>query len=528
MTRLPRVLSKGRKHDVALVALLGVMQALAMGLAIFVTRDAFAALHGGGTPAVDSIMLLALAGCAVAAVQMISRIRAEAIGQSFAKALRRRIYGHIAGMSEADLSHRRLGALSLRFVGDLSAARGWAGLGITRLASACIILPGAAIALYLMNPVLALAGMFPIGLSLAISIGLAVGLTHRHRDLRSGRARVAISMMERIGIAGALDLSGRTRRELNELDEGSEQIKDNAVKRMGRLALLRALPQIGAALGGASVLWATGAYQLPAADAAGALAMLTVLVLPLRELTGVWDRYCAWRIAKEKCLRLLSHDSELRRMEPRAAPVPIIFDNVHFRGLDMEVAIPAGACVQLSGPAGSGKSALLSLIAGRNRPETGQVIYGEQSGLPRIAYIGDMPLIVRGSLRRNATLGMRPRPADAVIVEMLITFGLAPLLDRIDGLGGRVHEYGRSLSGGEVLRVELARAALSKPDLIVIDCAKLGADPMSANLISHLRERSCATVVFSHADAGHGSDARVVTIGGPPSFQPQVRIPVQH
>lgn len=524
MTAVPYILNKSRRRDVALVALLGVIQTLAMGLAIFATRDAFAALHDGNVPTIGAIALLMFAGCAVAGIQLTSRIRAEAIGQSFAKSLRRRIYSHIAGMGDTELSRRRIGALSLRFVGDLSAARGWAGLGIARLASAAVVLPGAVIALYLLNPVLAIAGMLPVSLSLVFSIGLAIGLAHRHRDLRSRRARVAISMMERINIASALDLSGRTRRELKALDEGSEQLKDNAVRRMGRLELLRALPHVGAAVGGAAVLWAAGTYNLSAADAAATLAMLTVLVLPLGELTGVWDRYCAWRIAKEKCLRLMSFDSERRHIEPRAAPVPVVFRNVSFRGIDMALSIAAGSCVRVSGPAGSGKSSILSLIAGRDRPDSGQVTYGDQSGLPKIVYVGDTPMIMQGSLRRNATLGVLRRPPDATIVEMLTEFGLEPLLDRLGGLGGRVHEHGRSLSGGEVVRIELARAALSQPDLIVIDCAKLSADPMFEELISRLRANSRATIVFSHAHNCQRTKGGTPPLGGRVRFHPQVAL----
>ncbi|MGI9426528.1 MAG: ATP-binding cassette domain-containing protein [Hyphomicrobiaceae bacterium] len=515
MSKVPLILNKSRRRDAALVVLMGVGQAIAMGVGIFATRDAFSSLHGGGKPGIWSLGLLLLAGFAVAGLQMASRIRAEAIGQSFAKSLRRVLYRQIAGMSDAERSQLREGALSLRFVGDLSAARGWAGPGLTRLASAGIVLPGAAMSLYLMSATLALAGMIPILLSVTVSIGLAVGLTNYHRDLRSHRARIAISMMERLRISGALDLAGRTRREIKSLDESSTRVAKDAVNRMTRLSLLRSLPQWGAAVGGAAVLWATGEFGLPPAEAAAALALLTVLVLPLHQLTDVWDRYCAWRIAKLKCERLLRHDSQLRRIEARTAPVPITFEGVEFRGMQMELHIPAGACVQISGAAGSWKSAFLSLVAGQNRPDKGHVSYGENDNLPRIAYVSDVPLVVHGSLRRNLTLGGRRRPPDETLVDCLQHFGLAALLDRIGGLDGRVHEHGRTLSSGEVLRIELARTVVTEPDLIVIDSAQFSADSSSENLIARLRSKCRATLVFSGSSSISYRDVAVLRLNDP-------------
>lgn len=488
-------------RDVALVAFLGIGQALAMGVAAMATRAVFAALHGDTPPATAAFVLLGLAGCAVAGVEILSRIRAESLGQSFARSLRTALYRHIAGFSADDLARRRRGGLSLRFVGDLSAARGWAGLGLTRLASAIVILPGAGLALWLLHPRLAMAGGLPVVLSLGLALGLAIGLGGLHRNLRSRRARIAISMMERIAIAPALDLAGRTPKELSTLDDDSGVLKREAVARMARISLLRALPQIGAALGGVAILWAAGMSGIPAADAAGALAVLAILVLPLRELADVWDRYCAWRIARSKLQGLFDRDSALRRFRPVGRPVPVRFADVRFRGLHIDGEIPAGALAFVTGPPGSGKSSLLSLAAGQDRPDAGQVSYGGSGDLlPRIAYITDDSPIVQGSLRRSLTLGIDPRPGDAEIRRVAVQFGLRPLLDRIGGTKGRVGEGGRTLAGGEVLRIALTRAALSRPDLIVIDSPHLIAGPKLGELLDRLTVITAATLLVSGRD----------------------------
>ncbi len=502
MNRLPRILGEGRIRDVALVAFLGVGQAVAMGVAALSTRAVFAALHGDTPLVVTAFVLLGLAGCAVAGIDVLIRIRAESLGQSYARSLRTALYRQIAGLSAGDLAERRLGGLSLRFVGDLSAARGWVGLGLTRLASATVVLPGAVLSLWLLHPKLAVAGGLPVALSLGVTLGLAVGLGGMHKSLRSRRARIAVSMMVRLTIAPALDLAGRTPRELADLDDHSGVLKREAVARRTRISLLCALPQAGAALGGVAILWVAGASDVPAAEAAGALAVLAILMLPLRDLADVWDRYCAWRIARSKCQALFDRDSALREVRPVGHPVPVRFTDVRFRGLQIDGEIPAGTTVVVCGPPGSGKSSLLSLAAGQDRPDSGSVTYGSAGGpLPRIAYISDVSPIVHGSLRRSLTLGISPRPRSADIRKAALQFGLRPLLDRIGGTRGRVGEAGRTLSRGEALGVALARAALSRPDLIVVDSPQLIAHPKLWELIGRLTVVTTATLLVSGSDS---------------------------
>ena len=210
MSGIPKVLDEGRVRDVALVAAAGVGQAAGAGLAAFATRDLFSALHGGMPLPWHALMMLLAAGIMVAGLRIAHRAVAERLGQNFAISLRRSLYRHLAGMSSSAVAGRRTGALSLRFVGDLSAARGWVSLGLTRLVSACFVLPGAVLALYLLNPALAAAVAVPIALTLIVMVGLATLLEPLHRRLRSERANIAISTMERIGVAPELDVIGRT------------------------------------------------------------------------------------------------------------------------------------------------------------------------------------------------------------------------------------------------------------------------------------------------------------------------------
>lgn len=508
MSGLPKLLARNRVMDAVLIPMLGVAQALALGVGAFATRDAFTALHGNGGPTATTLGLLVGAGLTAAGIEVLSRQRSEALGQSYALSLRHALYDHLAGMDQREVAARRVGALSLRFVGDLSAARGWFGRGVSRLLSAIVVLPGAAVVLYLLNPLLAAVATPPILLSLLAMLALAIGLQARHRSLRGQRANISIAMMERIAIAPDLDLLDRTDRELAALAGDGAILRRNAVARITRVGLLRMLPQAGAALAGAAMLWVSGRAGIAAGETAAGLAVLGILMIPLREFADVWDQFCAWRVAREKALALLARPSTRRRVVPRGHPVGVRMVGLTLGPRVIDAEIPAGAVALITGPQGSGKSQLGQLIAGLDRGPEGALLYdGQPAPLPRIVHVGDRPVVIQGSLRRTLTLGIDPRPKQRAIEKTARTFGLTPLMARLDGLLGRVGEAARTISDSEALRLDLTRAALSQPDVMVIDTARLWADPGRAALLHDLRRLTdCTLLLIGPPDAGLACD----------------------
>lgn len=497
MSRLPKLMTRDRILDAVLLPLIGVAQAFALGVGAFATRDAFSALYSGDGPTMDVLATLAGAGVVVAGLELLARQRGEALGQGYTRALRHVLYDHIAGMDRRAVAERRLGSLSLRFVGDLSAARRWFGRGLPRLFSAAVVFPGAALVLWVLDPRLALVAGAPIFFSLVVMLALAMGLRARQERLRGRRAAISIAMMERIAMAPDLDLMARTDRELSDLDAGSDDLASEAVARVTRKELVRMAPQVGAAVAAAAILWMAAKAGLAPGIAAAGLSVLAILMIPMRGFAECWDEYCAWTVAAEKATALLARPSQRRVVVPRGSAVGLKLDLQSFGGRPLECEVPAGAVVAITGPQGSGKSQLAAIIAGLDRPAEGQVLYdGTVTPLPRIVYVGDRPSVVQGSLRRALTLGIDPRPAGKRIARVARDFGLADLLARDGGILARIGEAGRTLAQGELLRLELARAALAQPDLIVIDSSGFLADTGRAQLLARLKDATAATVVI--------------------------------
>lgn len=499
MTLLPAPIGGKRRADAVRIALCGVGMAITAGVAAFATRDLFAALHGAAGLPLLSLGSLAICGIAIAGLRMLSRIVAERLAQGFAISLRHALFAHLSRMSPSFISGQRTGAIGLRFVGDLSAARGWVGQGLPRALAAAVVLPGAAIAAYLLNPVLAVAMSIPLTVAVGAMAAFAGHLEPLHQSLRKERSRIASSMLERTAVAPELAMIGRTRRELRRLDRLGGDLRRLAIERSRSVALIRVLPEMATAIAGVSVFWAANRHGVAAPEVAGALALLAILSLPLRELAGVWDKRCAWVAARRRYLKLLSVEPTIGERE-HASAVTITFDQVHHRNCKIDLTIAAGERVLLENAGRLASSEFLSLAAALVPPEQGHIRYAPASQPPRALLINRRTPILKGSLRRALTLGAERRPNDLAISAAAEQFGLGNLLERPGGLDATVAEAGRDLEALDRLRLFCCRALLTCPGLVLVDLADLPASRAAFDLIRSLSSMTQATLLIAGGD----------------------------
>jgi ABC-type multidrug transport system fused ATPase/permease subunit len=436
---------------------------------------------------------LGASGIFAAVCLLVSRRRAEALGQSYAIALRHTLYRQIARLPKSRHAERRVGALSLRFVGDLSAARLWFGRGLPDVLSAMVVLPGAIAILLALDPALAMAGLVPLGAALGLMAATAWHLDRRHRSLRRKRASIAIAMIERIAIAPDLDLMGRTDRELRALDEQGVALRSDAIARRSRTAGLQALLQVGLACAGLVMLWTASRYHIAPATVAAGLSVLALVALPMQELGAAWDRYCAWRVAREKALRLLAEPTVRRKPAPTETAAPVSVTGT-MDGRNFDLHVDPGEVQVLRGPQAR---QIAHCISGLDHHPGLTVTFDAEGRRPRTAHIGDDHVGLQGSLRRAATLMNRRRPKDSRITEVLTALGIADLLAAPRGLDQRVAENGKGLPPAQSLRLDLARAVLGGADLIVIASLRWSVETDRDALLRTLRHLSPATIILA-------------------------------
>ncbi len=162
-------------------------------------------------------------------------------------------------------------------------------------------------------------------------------------------------------------------------------------------------------------------------------------------------------------------------------------DRTALDGVDLRV--DAGASVAILGPNGSGKSTLLRILAGLLRPTAGEVSVLGVS-LPKethrlrgkVGYLGHEPLLYRDlSPRENLQLaaalnGIPEETAEPRIGALIDTVGMRPRAD------DRVAE----LSAGMKQRIDICRAVLHEPELLLLDEPDAHLDPEARRQIAPL------------------------------------------
>jgi len=166
-----------------------------------------------------------------------------------------------------------------------------------------------------------------------------------------------------------------------------------------------------------------------------------------------------------------------------------------------------GERVALVGASGSGKSTIGKMIAGLYTPWEGEIRFDDRpaSGIPRdviansLGYVDQNVFLFEGSVRDNLTLWDRSE-AEASLIEALRDAAiLADVAVRTGGLDAAVAEAGANFSGGQRQRLEIARALVTDPSLIVLDEATAALDPIVEKQIDDsLRQRGCACIIIAH------------------------------
>jgi ABC-type sulfate/molybdate transport systems ATPase subunit len=142
----------------------------------------------------------------------------------------------------------------------------------------------------------------------------------------------------------------------------------------------------------------------------------------------------------------------------------------HFT-VDVDVRVDAGAACGLFGISGSGKSTILSCIAGALTPDGGRITFGCRTLFPPPLPLNERPI---GYLTQDANLFPHLRVADNVAyglrngVLAANASWLAELRDRLE-LDAIWHQPARAVSGGQARRVALARMLARKPELVLLD-----------------------------------------------------------
>jgi lipopolysaccharide export system ATP-binding protein len=173
----------------------------------------------------------------------------------------------------------------------------------------------------------------------------------------------------------------------------------------------------------------------------------------------------------------------------------------------VSIYVNAGEIVGLLGPNGAGKTTTFNMVVGVIRPESGEVVYDQRSitklAMHQRARLGIGYLTQEPSVFRKLTVEQN-------ILAILETCKmsraeratrLAYLLDELD-LGRVAKSRAYTLSGGEKRRLEITRALVTTPKLLLLDEPFSGIDPITVfevqKIIRRLKDRGLGILITDH------------------------------
>ena len=174
---------------------------------------------------------------------------------------------------------------------------------------------------------------------------------------------------------------------------------------------------------------------------------------------------------------------------------------------DFNLVLEPGMRVALVGGSGSGKSTIGKILCGLLEPWSGQVLVDGHpiQEIPpalraaSLGYVDQDVFLFAGSIRDNLTLWDRTQP-ETTLVEALKDAEIhAEVAVRPGVLESTVMEGGVNFSGGQRQRLEIARALVGNPSVLVLDEATAALDPVTEQCIDEsIRRRGCTCVIIAH------------------------------
>ncbi|HVA69628.1 MAG TPA: ABC transporter ATP-binding protein [Candidatus Binataceae bacterium] len=493
-----------------------------------------------------AIMLVAFAAIRALA-EYLNNVGFAVVGNRVLSELRFALYRHLQCLSLSFHNRSRSGDLILRVMSDVSVLTDVTVTAGMPLFGNVLIMCGMVASMMWLNWRLGLIALTALPLCGLVVIRLSrrvVDVSRRQRQREGAMAANAAETMGAIKTVQAFALG----------DTFADQFSvDNAHSLDDSIKASRLSGSIGRTLDlmiasvSAIVLW-FGAYsvirgELTAGDLIVFLAYLRNCFRPLKDFGKYSTRLAKAAVAGERALSLLDQEPAVHDL-PGACDAPrlrgkISFKQVSFAYLpgrpvlrDISFDVRPGERVALVGPSGSGKSTLVSLLLRLYDVGSGTITtddtdirkYTINSLRGQISIVLQDSVLFAASLRDNIAYGASNATTEEIEAAARLANADSFIEALPEGYETIVGEHGATLSGGQRQRIAIARAAVRRAPILILDEPTHGLDrEASAAVIDALKRlsRGCTSFLVTHtlelvADAGlvlYLEDGRIVERG---------------
>ena len=435
-----------------------------------------------------------------------SSLLAETASQGVSYGLRRDLHAKLTELSFAYHDRTESGQLLSRSMQDVERVRMLTGRSVLGLANGVVLLVGSAVALVMMDPLLALLAMLTMPilahramrfgahyrpLSMGIQQQLAVLTTRLEQNLRGARIVKAFAQEDA---------------EIDRFEEENQKWFGLAASTARLTALNMPLLDLIANLATVIIVWLGGYLviqgNLTLGELVAFITYMAQLTSPIRRLGFLVPSIAMAGASAERVFEILDEETPIREAEDARPLGPIRghlrFENVSFSYArthsvlrDVSFGIEPGQVLALLGPTGSGKSSIINMIPRFYDPTEGRILLDGHdirtatlnSLRSQIGIVLQESTLFATTIRENIAFG-RPDATEEEVVEAAEAAQAHEFVESFpDGYDTKVGERGATLSGGQRQRVAIARTLLTDPRILILDDATSSVDTQTEHLI---------------------------------------------
>jgi ABC-type multidrug transport system fused ATPase/permease subunit len=489
---------------------------LAMGMTVLIPLLTGSAVNAIKDEQRDDILPLVLALLAAGILRLTLTVGRRLIAGKVSLAvefdLRQRFYEHLQKLELGFFDRQQTGQLMSRATVDLQSIRFFLGYGLIWVSQSALTILFAAVAMFVLDPVLALLALAPVPFLVATATRYSRRNRPAEQEVQQRIGEVTAGAEESISGIRIVKAFARERHMLGHFRNSVNRVFEQSMVSTRLQAFYTPLMGFLPNLGLAAVLLVGGLQVIHGHTNIGHLTAFYLYVVmlsgPVRWL-GMSLSMAQRAVASGNRMFEILDQQPSMQSPPGAPSLPegrgqVSLQRVTLRydgsepaltGIDLEV--EAGRTVALVGPTASGKTSLVGLLARLYDPSEGRVVIDgadikeiDLGSLRReIAFVADDSFLFSDTVAANIAYARPEATQEQVEAAARRAQAQDFITELPDGYETVVGERGLTLSGGQRQRVAIARALLAEPRILILDDATSSVDARTeAQIKTGLRE----------------------------------------